>query len=115
MTDLKTEMLEDARWVDAHALYNFKESQNHDALRQSQRAAKNLRAAASLLPAPQPEAVITEEMVAAAMREAWDEICSDTGCHPLDIEQLGRKQLQFTPNHWARFTAMYLTAALKED
>lgn len=63
MTDLKTEMLEDARWVDAHALYNFKESQNHDALRQSQRAAKNLRAAASLLPSPQPEAVITEEMV----------------------------------------------------
>lgn len=67
-----------------------------------------------LYTSPQPEPVITEEMVAAAMREAWDEICSDTGCHPLDIEQLGRKRLQFTANHWARFTAMYLTAALKE-
>lgn len=74
MTDLKTEMLEDARWVDAHALYNFKESQNHDALRQSQRAAKNLRAAASLLPAPQPEAVITEEMVERAY-EAFVAAC----------------------------------------
>lgn len=43
-----------------------------------------------------------------AMQQAWDEICSDTGCHPTDIEHQGRK-LFFHPAHWARLVAKYLS------
>lgn len=57
---------------------------------------------------------ITERMVSEAMSEAWDDICSDTGYHPLDIQQLGEGELVFRPNHWALFTAMRLTTPLKE-
>lgn len=38
------------------------------------------------------------------MHEAWNDICYDTGCHPTDIEQLGRRRLQFHPHHWASST-----------
>ena len=51
-----------------------------------------------------------EKRVAEAMRDAWTEICEDTGCHPLDILQLGRRRLLFVPNHWATFTAARLAA-----
>lgn len=54
------------------------------------------------------DAVITDEMVADAMHDAWNEISDDTGCHPLDIDQLGRKRLQFKPRHWAELTAIRL-------
>jgi hypothetical protein len=54
-----------------------------------------------------PVGVVTEKAVADAMQSAWDEICSDTGCHPLDIEHEGRK-LFFKPSHWARLTALRL-------
>jgi hypothetical protein len=53
---------------------------------------------------------VVEAMVEAAMRDSWDDICSDTGCHPLDIRREGRK-LFFEPNHWVRGIAMRLTAA----
>ncbi len=49
------------------------------------------------------------EIVAAAMQKAWDEICSDTGCHPLDITHEGRK-LFFHPQHWAALVAKYHAA-----
>lgn len=52
--------------------------------------------------------VLRDDAVGKAMEEAWDEICADTHCHPLDIEQLGRKRLTFSPGHWARLTAMRL-------
>lgn len=42
-----------------------------------------------------------------AMSDAWNEICSDTGHHPLDIEHQGRK-LFFEPRHWADATANLL-------
>lgn len=58
------------------------------------------------------KAGVTEGMVATAMLDAWNDICSDTGCHPLDIAQLGRGKLAFSPQHWAKSTAMHLTAAL---
>lgn len=45
--------------------------------------------------------------VADAMQSAWDEICDDTGCHPLDIEKQGRK-LFFRPMHWAHLVAQRL-------
>lgn len=46
-----------------------------------------------------------EAIVIEAMKDAWNDICADTDCHPLDIKQHGRRQLGFTPDHWARFTA----------
>lgn len=52
---------------------------------------------------------VTEAMVEQAMREEWDEICSDTGCHPLDITRQGRK-LFFSPSHWAAAVAKRLAA-----
>lgn len=57
---------------------------------------------------------LTEEAVGAAMLNAWNEICSDTGCHPLDIERRGGK-LYFSPRHWARFTSRELLASAKMD
>ena len=45
---------------------------------------------------------LTLEEFGELAREEWEEICSDTDCHPLDIEQLGRRRLSFTPNHWVR-------------
>jgi hypothetical protein len=50
------------------------------------------------------------ERLGKAMREAWDEICSDTGCHPLDIYRVTGK-LFFRPNHWVRLTALHLASA----
>lgn len=46
-----------------------------------------------------------ETIVKKAMQDEWEEICADTGCHPLDIEQLGRRRLRFSPNHWASAVA----------
>lgn len=51
-----------------------------------------------------PEAYIVD-IVKNAMLTAWNEICSDTECHPLDIEHgitKGRsKHLSFEPRHWS--------------
>jgi hypothetical protein len=54
---------------------------------------------------------ITAKQIGDAMQEAWDDICADTNCHPLDIRREGRK-LYFHPSHWAEFTATSLNAAL---
>lgn len=43
-----------------------------------------------------------------AMQDAWNDICSDTGCHPLDIEHGKGKQLTFRPSHWANQVAKRL-------
>lgn len=49
-----------------------------------------------------------------AMQSAWDTICSDTGCHPLDIRHEGKK-LFFEPRHWADLVAKLLFRnAIKE-
>jgi Lar family restriction alleviation protein len=55
---------------------------------------------------------LTAKVVGTAMQDAWDEICDDTRCHPLDIEQLGRRRLSFSPGHWAELTAMRILSAL---
>lgn len=62
--------------------------------------------------APLPSRERLGEAVAAAMQDAWDEICDDTGCHPVDIQQLGRRRLRFSPNHWADLIALRLSEAL---
>lgn len=46
--------------------------------------------------------------VAEAMQDAWNTICTDTGCHPLDIERRG-KELFFKPGHWADLIALFLS------
>lgn len=63
-------------------------------------------------PAPLSEVggVDLGRLVANAMQDAWNDICGDTGCHPLDIQREGRV-LRFSPNHWAALTAANLQAA----
>jgi hypothetical protein len=43
-----------------------------------------------------------------AMQDAWNDICSDTGCHPLDIEHGKGRHLTFRANHWANQVAKRL-------
>ncbi len=43
----------------------------------------------------QIDSIIREEML-----DGWCDICSDTGFHPLDIEQLGRRRLEYKDRHW---------------
>lgn len=46
--------------------------------------------------------------VAEAMQDAWNTICADTDCHPLDIERQGKK-LFFKPGHWVDLIALFLS------
>lgn len=54
-------------------------------------------------------------IIKAQMREQWDEICSDSGCHPLDIEKRGRSTY-YKDRHWtsavAKYAAQDILAAL---
>ncbi|MCK1583242.1 hypothetical protein IVB03_27690 [Bradyrhizobium sp. 168] len=52
--------------------------------------------------------ICSHEAVDEAMQDAWNDICSDTGCHPLDIEHGKGKNLTFSPNHWANQVAKRL-------
>lgn len=47
------------------------------------------------------------DAVREAMQDAWNSICSDTGCHPGDIRHAGR-ELYFEPHHWANLVAKLL-------
>lgn len=51
-------------------------------------------------------------IVTEAMLDSWNDICSDTGCHPLDIEQVGKRRLEFHVGHWARQTGARVAQAL---
>lgn len=59
---------------------------------------------------PKPVVWISDTLVREAMLDAWNEICSDTGHHPLDITNVGRGRLEFSPRHWADLTAARLRA-----
>lgn len=52
------------------------------------------------------------DIVRNAMRDAWNEICADTGCRPSDLERRGNKTY-FTPHHWAALTGAYVARALR--
>lgn len=57
------------------------------------------------------------DLVKNAMLTAWNEICSDTGCHPLDIEQdfEGQKgHLGFEPRHWAQMAGNMVAAQIAQ-
>lgn len=63
---------------------------------------------------PEPDAVREKivKLVEEIMLDKWNDICSDTECHPLDIKQLGRRKLEFSPNHWTRFVGEALAETL---
>ncbi len=63
---------------------------------------------------PEPDAVRVKivKLVEEIMLDEWNDICSDTECHPLDIKQLGRRKLEFSPNHWTRSVGGALAASL---
>jgi hypothetical protein len=42
------------------------------------------------------------------MEQAWSEICSDTGYHPLDFEWRRDCKLYFEPRHWTDLVARML-------
>lgn len=50
-----------------------------------------------------------------AMRDAWNEICADTGFHPLDIKRTKGQPISFTPGHWAHAVAQLLSARFGFD
>jgi hypothetical protein len=54
--------------------------------------------------------ICSHEAINEAMQDSWNDICSDTGCHPLDIQQGNGKgqRLTFSPNHWANQVAKRL-------
>jgi len=56
------------------------------------------------------EAIIA--LVAKSMRDTWNDYCSDTGCHPNDIEHGRGKILFFEPKHWARFSGEAVADAI---
>ena len=49
------------------------------------------------------------------MRDAWNEICADSGHHPRDITHGRGSELWFEPSTWADWTAAYIQRALGED
>ena len=56
------------------------------------------------------------DLVKNAMLTAWNEICSDTSCHPLDMEQdfEGRKgHLGFVPRHWSQMVGNMVAHQIK--
>lgn len=53
-----------------------------------------------------------EGLVGDLMNETWCDICLDTGFHPLDIDQPGRKRLEYRPRHWTSYIAGRLFAFL---
>lgn len=56
-----------------------------------------------------------EKLVAEAMQDGWNDICGDTGHHPLDIERNfeGRKgSIGFSPRHWSAAVARHLSVSL---
>lgn len=55
------------------------------------------------------------EAIERAMQDAWDGICADTGCHPLDILRTKGTRLSFTANHWARAVADLLKARFADE
>ena len=60
---------------------------------------------ARILAAPNVTAEAIERIIQEKILDAWNEICSDTGCHPSDIEQLGKRRLGFHTDHWSRFAS----------
>ncbi|MEE9924003.1 MAG: hypothetical protein PBV01_11645 [Brucella anthropi] len=65
-------------------------------------------------PAPAATDTGLEEIVKKAMQDEWNEICADTGFHPLDIGHERGKRLSFTPLHWATAIASSVRSQAEE-
>lgn len=78
---------------------------------QVQRLRQSALAFLAALPPPLSPAHI-QVIVTEAMQDTWNDICSDTDCHPLDIEHVGRRRLTFHIGHWARQTGARVAAAI---
>lgn len=72
---------------------------------QKEREAREARASLANAPAEPSEARYIKDIIENAMLTMWNEICADTGCHPLDIIQGKGRELEFHRGHWARMTA----------
>jgi hypothetical protein len=59
-----------------------------------------------------PSQMAIEVIVTEAMQDRWNDICADTGCHPLDIKQAGKGRLEFHIGHWARQVGKQVALAL---
>jgi len=57
---------------------------------------------------------LVEKIVEEAMLDTWNDICSDTDCHPLDIKRVGRA-LEFQPAHWSSATAKRVSSRLCDE
>lgn len=53
---------------------------------------------------------LTADAVREAMQDAWNNICQDTGCHPLDLTESPAGHIYFSPKHWADAVARILIA-----
>jgi hypothetical protein len=74
-----------------------------DAVRENARRLAEAKAADAKA---EPLRAEIEKIIIDKMFDVWNDICSDTHCHPLDIEQVGRgPDLIFKTNHWSRQTA----------
>lgn len=56
-----------------------------------------------------------QDAIAGAMQDAWNEICADTGCHPLDLVRTKGTRLTFTAGQWARQVAQLLAWRFGSD
>lgn len=57
---------------------------------------------------------LIEKIVEEAMLDTWNDICSDTGCHPFDIKRTGRA-LEFQPAHWSSATAKRVSSRICDE
>jgi len=64
--------------------------------------------------APVSPDVWTRRVVREAMQDAWNDICHDTGCHPIDIRNVNGVVF-FEPRHWAEQVASLLFARTVRD
>lgn len=51
------------------------------------------------------------EIVSGAMRDAWNDICADSGARPCDLQRRGNKTF-FEPSTWAELTGQMVATAL---
>lgn len=56
---------------------------------------------------------LVTEIVREAMRDAWNDICADSGHRPSDLSRAGNKTY-FEPRTWATLTGNMVAVALRE-
>lgn len=80
------------RW----AVEDRENAERNARLQRERHAAKSDKALGELI-----TKICSLDAIKDAMEVSWDDICTDTGCHPLDITHGKNKHLIFRANHWA--------------